>query len=106
MAHPATGGNVPQSSRGDIEAALSSAMAEQSGAPVEEEGMASPETSEVDARIMRLEDALIQRGVLTESDLGGMEPEGMPSEAMPLDPAAGPLGQDPLAAMMSGAPPV
>lgn len=105
MAIPATGGNVPQSSRGDIEAALSSAMSEQ-GAPVEEAGMASPETSEVEARIMRLEDVLIQRGVLTESDLGGMDPEAMPSESMPLDPAAGPLGQDPLAAMMSGAPPV
>lgn len=103
MAIPATGGNVPQSPRGGIEAALSSAMAETGGEP--EAGMASPEVSEVEARIMRLEDVLVQRGVLTPSDLGEPSPEGMPSEGMPLDPAAGPLGADPLAAMMSGAPP-
>ena len=92
---PVPTGGPPQSMRQGI----SDAMQPEEGAEGELPEDPAQEMSEIEARIVRLEEVLVGRGVLTEGDLTG--PAGSdPNGEMPVDPAAAPPG-----APAPGAPP-
>lgn len=98
---PVSTGGPPQSGR----AGIADALAQSGGAALDDpEGAGEAgqdpiaEMTEVEARIARLEDALVTRGVLTEGDLTGPPGSDDQGNPMPPDPM-----QDPNA--MAGGPP-
>lgn len=80
---PTSVGGPPTSNRDDIAGALQ-------GATDEQDAPASPELTEVESRIMRLEEALVSRGVLHDSDLQGPP---VPAPGGATDPAVDPAAQ-------------
>jgi len=76
----------PGAARGVLEGAMGEASAAEM--PMD----AAPEMTEIESRIVRLEDKLIERGVLTDMDLSpGPEEGALPPEAPMPDTGAPPV---------------
>jgi len=98
---PVSTGGPPKSARAGIEAAMGEAQGELGQEDPAEAGQdPTQEMTEIESRIVRLEEALVSRGVLSEGDLTG--PSGSDDQGNPLPPDP---TQDPAAAAAGGAPP-